>query len=223
MSLVSLRTSNYLFGMHTQSNPAGLQPARPHGVASAPIWRLLAACRHTHMHTQHRRPARLLHVQKSARTSALHLRGRRACAGPRWSSSGRLTSTYGPLDGRLAPRHAAARRRRRTALSAVRGPMAAAAAAAAAELLGSAPTMAAAADKEHVRLERETPISAPAGSRMAGSRMAERRPRAPSGGRPGVGLCWCRCWVHRPSPLVGGRCGGGRDRLRTPVGAFDAP
>jgi len=41
--------------------------------------------------------------------------------------------------------------------------------------------MAAAADKEHVRLERETPISAPAGSRMAGSRMAERRPRAPSG------------------------------------------
>ena len=59
--------------------------------------------------------------------------------------------------------------------------MAAAAAAAAAELLGSAPTMAAAADKEHVRLERETPISAPAGSRMAGSRMAERRPRAPSG------------------------------------------
>jgi hypothetical protein len=41
--------------------------------------------------------------------------------------------------------------------------------------------------------------------------------------RPGAGLCWCRCWVHRPSPLVGGRCGGGRDRLRTPVGAFDAP
>jgi len=151
MSLVSLRTSNYLFGMHTQSNPAGLQPARPHGVASAPIWRLLAACRHTHMHTQHRRPARLLHVQKSARTSALHLHGRRACAGPRWSSSGRLTSTCGPLDGRLAPRHAAARRRRRrAALSAVRGPMAAAAAAAAAELLGSAPTMAAAADKEPV-------------------------------------------------------------------------
>ena len=150
MSLVSLRTSNYLFGMHTQSNPAGLQPARPHGVASAPIWRLLAACRHTHMHTQHRRPARLLHVQKSARTNALHLHGRRACAGTRWSSSGRLTSTYGPLDGRLAPRHAAARRRRRAALSAVRGPMAAAAAAAAAELLGSAPTMAAAADKEPV-------------------------------------------------------------------------
>jgi len=43
-------------------------------------------------------------VQKSARTSALHLHGRRACAGPRWSSSGRLTSTCGPLDGRLAPR-----------------------------------------------------------------------------------------------------------------------
>ena len=150
MSLVSLRTSNYLFGMHTQSNPAGLQPARPHGVASAPIWRLRAACRHTHMHTQHRRPARLLHVQKSARTSALHIHGRRACAGPRWSSSGRLTSTCGPLDGRLAPRHAAARRRRRAALSAVRGPMAAAAAAAAAELLGSAPTMVAAADKEPV-------------------------------------------------------------------------
>jgi len=58
--------------------------------------------------------------------------------------------------------------------------MAAAAAAAAAELLGSAPTMAAAADKEHVRLERETPISAPAGSRGRPC-MAERRPRAPSG------------------------------------------
>ena len=103
MSLVSLRTSNYLFCMHTQSNPAGLQPARPHGVASAPIWRLLAACRHTHMHTQHRRPARLLHEQKSARTSALHLHGRLACVDPRCSCSSRLTPSCGPLDGRLAP------------------------------------------------------------------------------------------------------------------------
>ena len=51
--------------------------------------------------------------------------------------------------------------RRRAALAAARGSTAAAAAAAAAELLGSTPTMAAAADKEPVRVERETPMTAP--------------------------------------------------------------
>ena len=66
--------------------------------------------------------------------------------------------TCSPLDGRVALRRAAARRRRRAALAAARGSTAAAAAAAAAEVLGSTPTMAAAADKEPVRVERETPI-----------------------------------------------------------------
>ena len=149
MSLVSLRTSNYLFCMHTQSNPAGLQPARPHGVASAPIWRLRAACRHTHMHTQHRRPARLLHEQKSARTSAASSRPSRM----RRPSLEQLRPPHVHLWPARRPPRAAPRRcspRRRAALSAVRGPMAAAAAAAAAELLGSAPTMVAAADKEPV-------------------------------------------------------------------------
>ena len=61
--------------------------------------------------------------------------------------------------------------------------MAAAAAAAAAELLGSAPTMAAAADKEHVRLERETPISAPPGSRESRGRPLRPATAWPNAGR----------------------------------------
>ena len=154
--------------MRTHQIPPGCSL---HEATSAPVWRL--PCRHTHrhdthiarMHTAHDTGdlcAPIVHEQKSARTSALHLHGRRTCAGSCCSGSGRLTSSCGPLDGRLAPTLApTARRRRHAALSAARGPMAAAAAAAAAELLGSAPTMAAAADKEHVRVERETPITAP--------------------------------------------------------------
>ena len=70
-----------------------------------------------------------------------------------------------PLDGRVAPRRAAAARRRPVAAAPLspprEAPLPAAAAAAAAELLGSTPTMAAAADKEPVRVERETPMTAP--------------------------------------------------------------
>jgi len=144
------------------------------------------------MHTRHRRPARLLHEQKGARTSALHLHGRLACADPRCSCSSRLTPSCGPLDGRLAPSRRlapTARRRRRAALSAARGPMAAAAAAAAAELLGPAPTMAAAADKEPVRVERETPIAAPPGFRQRphGRTPAESTERG--GARGGLAAC----------------------------------
>ena len=159
------------------------------------------------MHTRHRRPARLLHEQKSARTSALHLHGRLACVDPRCSCSSRLTPSCGPLDGRLAPSRRlapTARRRRRAALSAARGPMAAAAAAAAAELLGSAPTMAAAADKEPVRVERETPIAAPPGFRQRphGRTPAESTER---GGARG-GLAACR---HRRLVALARGCRGG--------------
>jgi len=66
--------------------------------------------------------------------------------------------------------------------------MAAAAAAAAAELLGSAPTMAAAADKEPVRVERETPIAARPGSRGHRAGRCARRvggvPTSATGGAP---------------------------------------
>jgi hypothetical protein len=203
--------------MHTQSNPAGLQPARPHGVASAPIWRLLAACRHTHMHTQHRRPARLLHVQKSARTNALHLHGRRACAGPRWSSSGRLTSTYGPLDGRLAPRHAAARRRRRAALSAVRGPMAAAAAAAAAELLGSAPTMAAAAERNLCENRTADSTAAPPGFRRRPHGRTPVESTERGGARGGLAACRCRRLVALARECRGGWSGAPLQAVKSTV------
>ena len=189
--------------MHTHQIPPGCSL---HEATSAPIWRLPAAsrtwaCRPPGRHTTHDTHiacthdtgdlcAPIVHEQKSARTSALHLHGRRTCAGSCCSGSGRLTSSCGPLDGRLAPTLApTARRRRHAALSAARGPMAAAAAAAAAELLGSAPTMAAAADKEHVRLERETPISAPAGSRGRphGRTPAEGTERG--GARGGLAAC----------------------------------
>ena len=102
---------------------------------------------------------------------------------------------------RLAP---TARRRRRAALAAARGPTAAAAAAAAAELLGSAPTMAAAANREPVRVERETPIAAPPRSRC--------RPQwqtpAESSERGGVrgGLAACR---RRRLVALARRCRGG--------------
>ena len=129
----------------------------------------MPAAAHTHAHTTtRRRPARLLHEQKRACTSALLLHGRRACAGPCCSSAGRLTPSRGPLDGRLCTLAPTARRRRRARLAAARGPTAAAAAAAAtaaAELLGSAPTMAAAADQPPVRIERrllQPPRPAPA-------------------------------------------------------------
>ena len=176
--------------MHTHQIPPGCSL---HDATPAPVWRLPAAwaCRHTHatshdthshiacMHTRHRRPVRAYYMSKKARA-----RARCTCAGPRCSSSGRLTSSCGPLDGRLAPTLApTARRRRHAALSAARGPMAAAAAAAAAELLGSAPTMAAAADKEPVRVERETPIPphpAP-GVGRSGQWQTPGRPRAASG------------------------------------------
>ena len=113
---------------------------------------------HTHMHTRHWRPVRLLHEQIRTRTRALHLHGRRTYASLLCSRPSHHMPTCSPLDGRVALRRAAARRRRRAALAAARGSTAAAAAAAAAEVLGSTPTMAAAADKEPVRVERETPI-----------------------------------------------------------------
>jgi hypothetical protein len=82
--------------------------------------------------------------------------------------------------------------------------MAAAAAAAAAELLGPAPTMAAAADKEPVRVERETPIAAPPGFRQRphGRTPAESTER---GGARG-GLAACR---HRRLVALARGCRGG--------------
>jgi hypothetical protein len=143
---------------------------------------------HTHAHTTtRRRPARLLHEQKRACTSALLLHGRRACAGPCCSSAGRLTPSRGPLDGRLCTLAPTARRRRRARLAAARGPTAAAAAAAAtaaAELLGSAPTMAAAADRPPVRIERrllQPPRPAPAWPNAGREHRAGRRARRVGG------------------------------------------
>ena len=156
-----------------------------HLVASG---RMPAAAHHTHAHTTtRRRPARLLHEQKRACTSALLFHGRRACAGPCCSSAGRLTPSRGPLDGRLCTLAPTARRRRRARLAAARGPTAAAAAAAstaAAELLGSAPTMAAAADQPPVRIERrllQPPRPAPAWPNAGREHRAGRRARRVGG------------------------------------------
>ena len=184
--------------MHTHQIPPGCSLLGRTGLRRRPsgCFRPHAGCgTHTHAHTTtRRRPARLLHEQKRACTSALLLHGRRACAGPCCSSADRLTPSRGPLDGRLCTLAPTARRRRRARLAAARGPTAAAAAAAAtaaAELLGSAPTMAAAADQPPVRIERrllQPPRPAPAGDRMA-----ERRPRAPSGAAREAG--WRRAKV----------------------------
>jgi hypothetical protein len=139
------------------------------------------------MHTRHRRPACLLHEQKRARTSALHLHGRRACASPCCSSAGRLTPSHGPLDGRLSHRPLAAPSPPRQTRRRERGPTAAAAAAAAtaaAELLGSAPTMAAAADQAPVRIERrllQPPRPAPAWPNAGREHRAGRRARRVGG------------------------------------------
>ena len=114
---------------------------------------------HTHAHTTPAIRAPTLHEHMRAHTSALHLHGRRTYAGLLCRLPSHLMLSCSPLDGRVAPRRAAAARRRPVA--AARGSTAAAAAAAAAELLGSTPTMAAAADKEPVRVERETPMTAP--------------------------------------------------------------
>jgi hypothetical protein len=121
MSLVSLRNSKLHFYMLTHQTPPGCSATQGHvGARLAASGRLHAGTRHrTAWHTTHDRCTRhtshesrhapairvpcLLHEQTHARTSTLHLHGRRACAGPRFSSSGCLTPSCGPLDGRLAP------------------------------------------------------------------------------------------------------------------------
>jgi hypothetical protein len=120
---------------------------------------------HTHAHTTPAIRAPTLHEHMRAHTSALHLHGRRTYAGLLCRLPSHLMLSCSPLDGRVAPRRAAAARRRPVAAAPLspprEAPLPAAAAAAAAELLGSTPTMAAAADKEPVRVERETPMTAP--------------------------------------------------------------
>ena len=120
---------------------------------------------HTHAHTTPAIRAPTLHEHMRAHTSALHLHGRRTYTGLLCRLPSHLNAQLQPA---RRPRRAASGRRRspspgrrRAALAAARGSTAAAAAAAAAELLGSTPTMAAAADKEPVRVERETPMTAP--------------------------------------------------------------
>ena len=177
--------------MHTHQIPPGCSLLGRTGLRrrSSGCFRPHAGCgTHTHAHTTtRRRPARLLHEQKRACTSALLLHGRRACAGPCCSSAGRLTPSRGPLDGRLCTLAPTARRRRRARLAAARGPTAAAAAAAAtaaAELLGSAPTMAAAADQPPVRIERrllQPPRPAPAWPNAGREHRAGRRARRVGG------------------------------------------
>jgi hypothetical protein len=181
--------------MHTHQIPPGCSLLGRTGLRRRPsgCFRPHAGCGTRHTHTQHahtttrRRPARLLHEQKRACTSALLLHGRRACAGPCCSSAGRLTPSRGPLDGRLCTLAPTARRRRRARLAAARGPTAAAAAAAAtaaAELLGSAPTMAAAADQAPVRIERrllQPPRPAPAWPNAGREHRAGRRARRVGG------------------------------------------
>ena len=94
-----------------------------------------------------------LHEQIRANTTALHLNGRRTCAGQLCSRHGRLTPSCGPVDGRVGPHRAAARRRRRAAVVAAGGAAVAAADAAVAELLGTTPATLAAADLAPVRIE----------------------------------------------------------------------
>jgi hypothetical protein len=190
-----------IFYMLTHQIPPGcslLGRTRPSRAARlAASGRMLLAgteAPHTHMHTRHRRPACLLHEQKRARTSALHLHGRRACASPCCSSAGRLTPSHGPLDGRLAPTLAPTARR------------------AVAAAPDSPPRerphgcrrcrrcyrcrRAARLCAYHGRCRRpttcenrtETPTATPPGSRMA-----ERRPRAPSGAAREAG--WRRAKV----------------------------
>ena len=195
MSLVSLRKSEIYF-ICSRIKYHRLQPARsheaksrrpsggfrPHAGTEAP---------HTHMHTRHRRPACLLHEQKRARTSALHLHGRRACASPCCSSAGRLTPSHGPLDGRLAPTLAPTARRAVAAAPdspprerphGCRRCRRCYRCRRAARL--SAPTMAAAADQPPVRIERrllQPPRPAPAWPNAGREHRAGRRARRVGG------------------------------------------
>jgi hypothetical protein len=102
--------------------------------------------------------------------------------------------------------------------------MAAAAAAAAAELFGSAPPMAAAADKEPVRVERETPIAAPPGFRRHGRTPAESTERG--GARGGLAACRCRRLVALARGCHGGWSGTPLQAVKSTVlrthGLFEA-
>ena len=116
MSLVSLRKSNYMFDMHTHQIPPGCGLLGRTGPRRRPSGGFRPHARQhtcTHSDTQHRRSARLLHEQIRAHTSALHLPGRRTCAGLLCSRPSHLLPTCSPLDCRVAPRRAAVRRRHR--------------------------------------------------------------------------------------------------------------
>ena len=90
-----------MFDMHTHQIPPGRGLLGRTGPRRRPSggFRPHAG---THMHTQHRRSARLLHEQTRSHTSALHLHGRHTLACLLCSCTGRLTPTCSPLDGRRA-------------------------------------------------------------------------------------------------------------------------
>ena len=204
MSLVSLRKSNYMFDMHTHQIPPGCGLLGRTGPRRRPSGGFRPHARQ-HTCTHNTGDPRAYYTSKYARTrarctcpAAAHALASSA-AGPATSCPPAARSTA--ASRRVAPPFAVATG---TALAAARGRTAAAAAAAAAELLGSAPTMAAAADKEPVRVERETPIAAPPRSRC--------RPQwqtpAESSERGGVrgGLAACR---RRRLVALARRCRGG--------------
>ena len=141
----------------------------PRGSAGVHAATSQAACRIPHALTAPR-SARLLHEQTSTRTSALHLhgchiRGGFSPAAPAVSRlpAGRSTVVTQPPP----PRTGRSLRRRCAAVIAAGGADVAAAAAAAAKLFRYAPTIAAAVNKEPVRVERETPTALSASVRRA--------------------------------------------------------
>jgi hypothetical protein len=112
MSLVKLR-NEIIFLMFTRIK---YRRGVPFSAARGRVGAHLAASgcmpmpAHTHrMQTRHRRSARLLHEQIHARTSALHLHGRRTYAALFCRLPSHLMLTCSPLDGRVAQRRAAAR------------------------------------------------------------------------------------------------------------------
>jgi hypothetical protein len=191
-----------IFYMLTHQIPPGcslLGRTRPSRAARlAASGRMLAQRHRTHTCTHDTGDPRAYYMSKNARararctfTAVVHAPALVAAA-PAASRPAMARSTA--ASRRLSHRPLAAPSPPRQTRRRERGPTAAAAAAAAtaaAELLGSAPTMAAAADQAPVRIERrllQPPRPAPAGDRMA-----ERRPRAPSGAAREAG--WRRAKV----------------------------
>jgi hypothetical protein len=181
-----------MFDMHTHQIPPGCGLLGRTGPRRRPSGGFRPHARQ-HTCTHNTGDPRAYYTSKYARTrarctfpAAAHALASSA-AGPATSCLPAARSTA--ASRRVAPPFAVATG---TALAAARGRTAAAAAAAAAtaaELFGSAPTMAAAADKEPVRVERETPIAAPPRSRCRPQWQTPAESSERGGARSGLAAC----------------------------------